>query len=349
MAGKDREIMIAPKIHLTEARRIRRNSKFLVTFVSFVPLRLCVMLLAITLLSCQTAPKISDIFPDDAGYIPLDSGASVYITADVQSARPLLYFLDFIKINDEQFQQMLDQTQYAVAGIYAAQGVSRYQLTAWGSYPSSRAKIALGTNKDWKKQRSQITGDDYWYSAKDGISLAITAGRAFVSASAGNAAGTPPNIPPYTPTDPFSPAPGTAIPEGFNQFRKGAALSMWIDNPGPSINQKLLEMGIPLELPAEQAFVSLVRTDEQSPADEQLYEARLRIQVDSEIQARALVMVFAFARGFLSLSAASDSSAILGSILFANPPVQDGKSLIITTDPLSAREISLLFALFSLQ
>ena len=306
--------------------------------------KVTVTLILLFLFSCQELPKTADVFPDDAEYIPLDSGASAYIIADVQNVRPILNFLNFNNINDEQFQQILDQTQYAVAGTYVTPNgeigklTSRYQLAAWGSYPASRAKIALGASKDWKKQRSQITGDDYWHSAKDGISIAITAGRAFVSASAENAPDNPPNIP----TDPFSAAPGTVIPEGFNQFRKGAALSMWIDNPGPSINQKLMEMGIPLELPAEQVFVSLF------PADEHHYEARLRIQVDSEVQARALVMVFAFARGFLSLSAASDSSAILGSILFANPPVQDGKSLDITTAPLTTREIALLLKMFSL-
>ena len=313
--------------------RILRSNRYNENAIHRSPLLTahCSLLLFLAFLSCQTAPQTPDVFPDDAAYIPLDSGASAYIAADIQNARPILNELDFININDEQFQQMLDQTQFAVAGIYAPQGTRRYQLTAWGSYPSSRAKIALGASKGWKKQRSQITGDDYWYSAKGGLSIAITAGRAFVSVAAGNASDASPD----TSTDPFSAAPGTIIPEGFNQFREGSILSCWFTDPGPAINQKLMEMGIPLELPAEQIFVSLF------PADEQLYEAHLRIQVAGETQAMALTMVFAFARNFIPTQNEM-------SILFANPPVQDGKSLNITTAPLSAQEIALLLKFFSL-
>jgi len=299
-------------------------------------------LILILLLSCQSAPKTPDIFPDDAGFIPLESGARIYMVTDVQNARPILNQFNFININNEQFQQMLDQTRFAAAAVYQSESLRRYRLAAWGSYPVSRAKMALGASKDWKKQRSPIADDDYWYSARGDLSIAITAGRAFVAAAAENAPDTSPDTPPNSPTDPFSAAPGTAIPEGFNEFRKGAVLSCWLDNPGPVINQKVGEMGIPLEIPAQQLFVSLFRVDEQR------YEARLQIQVANANQARGLAMMFSLARGFLSPSAASDSSAILGSILFANPPAQDGNALNITTAPLSAREISLLFALFSL-
>jgi hypothetical protein len=278
------------------------------------------------------------MFPDDAGFFPLEPGARSYMVIDVQNARPILNQLSFINTNDEQFQQMLDQTRFAAAAVYQSEHLRGYRLAAWGSYPASRAKIALGASKGWKKQRSPIAGDDYWYSPEGGLSIALTAGRAFVAAAAGNVS----DISPYIPTDPFSAAPGTAIPEGFNEFRKGAVLACWIDNPGPAKKQKLMEMGIPLELPAEQLFVSLF------PADEQRYEARLKIQVAGANQARGLAMVFALARGFLSPSAASDSSATLGSILFANPPVQDGNALIITSAPLTAGEVSLLFTMFSL-
>jgi len=290
-------------------------------------------------ISCQSAPKAPDTFPDDAQYLPLEPGARTYIVIDVQNARPILNSLNFVSnINNEQFQQMLDLTRFAAAAVYQEENLRSYRLAAWGSYPVSRAKMALGASRGWKKQRSPIAGDDYWYSAQGGLSIALTPGRAFAAAPAENTTGTPS----YTPIDPFSAAPGTAIPDGFNEFRTGAVLACWIDDPGPSINQKFLEMGIPIELPAQQLFVSLFSVDEQQ------YEARLKIQVAGETQARALVTLFALARGFLAFSTVPDSSASLGSILFANPPVQDGDALIITTAPLSASEISLLFAMFSL-
>jgi len=290
------------------------------------------------LLSCQSAPKTPDIFPDDAKYLPLEPGARAYIVTDVPNAQPILTNLNFVNnINNEQFQQMVDRTRFIAAAVYQAENLRSYRLAAWGDYPSSRAKMALGASKDWKKQRSPITGDNYWYSAQGAYAVALSTGRAFVSAAVGNTPDTPP-----VPIDPFSAAPGTAIPEGFNEFRRGAVFSCWIDNPGPGINQKLMEMGIPLEIPAQQLFVSLFSVDEQR------YEARLKIQVAGETQARALATLFSLARGFLSFSAPSDSSAILGSILFANPPVQDGNALNITTAPLSVKDISLLFTMFSL-
>jgi hypothetical protein len=298
------------------------------------------ILFAITFLSCQSVPKTTDMFPDDAGFIPLEPGARIYMVIDVQNARPILNNLNFININNQQFQQMLDQTRFAAAAVYQTKNLRSYRLAAWGSYPVSRAKMALGASKDWKKQRSAVAGDDYWYSPGGGLSIAITTGRAFAAAVAGNAPDTSPNTIPNTIIDPFSAAPGTAIPEGFNEFRKGAVLSCWIDSPGPAINQKLGEMGIPLELPAQQIFVSLLPVDDRTAENPQ-YVARLQIQLPGASQARALTMMFAFARSFLP-----PQSEL--SILFANPPVQDDNALNITTSPLSAREISLLFALFSL-
>ena len=281
-----------------------------------------------SLLSCQTAPKMPNISHD--GRLPLEPEAYVYIIAE-KDALPILNQLMFTDIKDTQFQQMVDRTRFAVAAVYLTPDVkagkinSRYRLAAWGSYPASRAKMGLGSSKEWTKQRSAVSGADYWYSPQRGLSVAITGKMALVATAAPNGGQ----------RDPYSAAPGTAEPEGFAAFREGSILSCWLTDPGPAINKKITEMGIPLEIPAEQVFVSLF------PADGQRYIAHLQIQLPGASQARALTTMFALVRNFIP------PQSELG-ILFANPPVQDGGNLRITTAPLSDREIALLLKMFSI-
>jgi len=311
-------------------------------------------LLCALLLSCQTAPKTANAVLDEAGYIPLNPGGFAYIFADIKTARPILNNLSLININDKQLRKMLNRTKSAVAAVYysAEAGNVRqespplYQLAAWGSYPVSTARMALGASKGWKKQRSSITGTPYWYAEKGGISVAVNPRQANAAVAQGN-----------TPADPFSDQ-TTPVPEGFGEFRRGAAISCWINTPSSFINQKLREMGIPLELPAEQLFISLFPAPQQPDRkSEQRYEARLRILVSSAAQARAITSLFTIARGFFPLQEFSvqdtsrDNSpgrrfAIIAAFFLANPPVQDGKSLTITTNTLSAREVALLFNMF---
>ncbi|MCL2763551.1 MAG: hypothetical protein FWD36_10205 [Treponema sp.] len=300
------------------------------------------------LLSCASAPQISDVVVAETEFVPLDQGAVVYLFADVPKARPILNDLAFIDMNDKQIQQILDRTQSATAAIYVPSGekteaeppdLRRYQLVAWGNYPASAAKMAFGSNKGWKKRRSSVSGQQYWYAEKSSLSIAILPRQIRVSAAIGNNPGTS--------TDPFSDISGTVIPEGFNTFRRGAILACWVDTPAPLINQQLAKTGIPLEFPAEQLFVSLFPASAQENADsEYLYDAFLRVQVSSDAQARALTTLFTIARGFISPNAL-DANPLLA-ILFANPFEQDGNSLTITMNGLSGREVSLLFNLFSL-
>jgi len=268
------------------------------------------------------------------GRLPLEPGAYVYLLAE-KDALPILSQFMFNNMDNAQFQQMIDRTRFAAAAVYAAPSEKtgkesyRYRLAAWGSYPASRAKMALGSSKEWKKRRSPVSNADYWYSLQSGYAVAITGGTA-LAATAAKKGDEPP--------DPYSAAPGTALPEGFAAFHKGSILSCWLTNPGPAINQKLRELKLPLEIPAEQILMTLFPADEQT-ADEPRYTARLQIQVPSASHAAGLTMVFTFARNFIPPPL---------SVLFVNPPVQDGKNLNITTAPLTAREIALLLKLFSL-
>jgi hypothetical protein len=303
--------------------------------------------------SCQTMPKSSDPFMSESNSIPLESGAFAYVIADVPKAMPILNQTDLLKMQTKQLQQMLDKTSSAVIAMYLPQSEKRFRLVSWGNYPVFGAKMALGFNQDWKKQRSKATGAAYWYSAKEGLSVALDKGQAWVLSAEGN-----------TPLEPFSAGAGlsgTPIPEGFNEFSKGAILSCWLNEPGPLINQKLQEMGFPIEIPAEKIFVSVY------PTAENQYEAFLRLQVSSATQARALVSVLTLARTFLLLSALDESGGnhagggpngsstanngsfeLLQAIFFANSPVQDNNYINIKTAILSSTGVALLFNLFSL-
>ena len=290
--------------------------------------------LLFALLSCQTAPKTPDVSLDER--LPLEPGGYVYLLAD-KDALPILTQIMFNNINNKQFQQMVDQTSVATVAVYVTHNeetgkpASRYRLAAWGNYPASRAKMALGSSREWKKQRSP-GGADYWSSPQGGLSIALMGGMALIATAAAN----------EEPPDPFSAAPGIAPPEGFAAFREGSILSCWLTDPGPAINLKIGEMGIPLEIPAEQLFISFT-------PEGQRYIARLQIQVASASQARGLAMMFALARNFIPPQADTNNpAALLMSVLFTNPPTQDENNLNVVTAPLTAQETALLLKLFSL-
>ena len=288
------------------------------------------ILLPVLLLSCQSAPKVTDFALMETNGVPLDPGASVYVLADAKQARPVLDILPFEELKDKQTRQMLDKTDFIAAALFPKESGRRFQIAAWGSYPSSGAAMAFNMNKNWKKQRS-AAGYSWWYSRANGLSIALSPKQAFAAASTDNA-----------PIDPVTAAPGVEMPEGFGEFRKAASgslsaiLSCWFDNPSLVINRILSTGGIPINVPAEKLFIVLF------PAEEDRYEAAIRIQFESVSQARGIAAIFAIAINFLP----DESDSSLAAIFFANPPVQNGRSLDIKTGVLSKTEIAQLFSFF---
>jgi len=286
--------------------------------------------------SCKTLPDFPDAVLGETDYIPLEGGAMAYIFADVQAAKPILELLPMAELNDKYARQMLDRTSTAVAAQYPPESGRRYQAAAWGAYPDFQAGMALGVSKNWKKQRS-AAGGAYWHSSADRLSIALSSKQAFIAAWADDAPG-----------DPVAASPGVKLPEGLNEFRRGAILSCWLEDPGPRLNRIFEQAGIPLELPAERVFVSLF------PAGQQ-YEAMIRMSFSSAAQARGLVFLFSLARNFMAPTAQASAQAganagpmaALAALLFANPPSQNGSDLDIKTSVLTEKQIALLFALFS--
>jgi hypothetical protein len=310
-------------------------------FLNFV---ICYLLSVIFLVACQTVQKAPEVSPLESGIMPLDKGASAYVLVDVEHARPILEGISYIPMTDKNMKQMLDRTKSAAVAVFlpSSQETRRFQLVSRGNYPVSGANMAFGTNKDWKKQRSAPSNPAYWHSEKAQMSVAVSATRAYVLAAMTK-----------TPHDPMPSPEGIKIPDGFAEFGHDAALACWLSDPGPVLNKKLREMGVPLEIPAEQLFVNMF------PADDQKYEANVKIIVPGATQARAVVTFLALARVFMPQAAspgaagpdegsAQSAAAILSYMLFTNPPVQDGSSLLIKMPPLGVNEIALLFSMFSL-
>ena len=297
------------------------------TNYTFAPQRLCVSILFIlVLISCQSVPNMSGDFPEDANYLPLENSALVYIIADAKKARPVINLLPIQELSDRQVVQILNETEVLAVALFPQASGRRYQIAAWGNYPSFRANLALGSNSGWKKKRS-AAGGNYWHSQANRLSLAMSSRqvRAVISADS-------------EPADPVTAPPGMEIPEGFNEFRRGSIFSCWLESPNLAISRIMNDLGLPFSSPVKKLFISLV------PAQEGKYETSIRLQFENASYARAMTVILNAAYNRLRGSAGS----FITSILFTNPPAQNGSNVDIKTAVLNEERIVQLLGLFTL-
>jgi hypothetical protein len=276
--------------------------------------------------------------PSESGIVPLDKGALAYVLIDIAGARPILEGISYLPMADKNMKQMLDKTQSAAMAVFmpSYEESRRFQLVTWGNYPASGSSIAFGANKDWIRLRSLFPRSDYWYSEAAQMSVVVKPKLAYVLATMTK-----------VPRNPMTSSDGIKIPDGFFEFARGSSLSCWLPDPGAILKQTLNDMGVPLEFPAEQLFICLF------PEEDQKYTAQIKIKFKFIGQARVLTnLLFLARRNFTpppkGAASAQDSAAILPSLLFANPAVQDNNTVFLKLPPLSANDISLLFSLFSL-
>jgi hypothetical protein len=324
-------------------------------FASFAFPLLLPLLFLFLFLSCTTAPKIADPLLDESAFLPLEPGASVYLLADVPVCRPILDRLEIREIDKDRYQELLNRTRSVAAALYPEGSARRFQAAAWGNYPKFRGSLALAAGRAWKKNHSE-TGGPYWYSVRDGLSIALSPTRAFVSGAG-----------PGNKSEPFTRPPGTGTPEGFAEFRQGAALVLWLDDPAGPVNRFLDALALPLQVPAEMMLVSLFPAGTADSGDQEeaggrnagtppddsktggaAYEALVRIVTPGANQARALLTLINMAKIFTGDAADTGDMGALAALLLANPPVLDGRNLTIKTAPLDAERIALLFRAFSL-
>jgi len=294
-------------------------------------LRLCgsfLFILVFILISCQSVPNIPSPDSDNTNVLPLERGASIYVMADVTQARPILERVPIRELSDSMTRQLLERTNYAVVAVFPQESGRRFQLAAWGNYPASEADFILSFNKDWKKVRSQA-GGSYWYSSANGLSMALSSRQAFAAASLND-----------EPFDPFTPADGVEIPEGFAEFRGNAdgaisPFSCWLENPNLVISGIMNALGLPLRFPVQKLFINLL------PIQEEKYEILFRLRFENASYARAVAAILSLASG---LSSGDDFT--LASVFLANPPVLNGSNVDIKSAALTESNIGSIFSLF---
>ena len=298
------------------------------SFLTFVPRILGLMCLCVLLFSfnsCRTMSGVPAAFKEDATHAPLESGAVVYIFANVKEARSIIDLLPIEELNDKYTKQMLDKTNYITAALFPQKSGRRFHLAAWGKYPSN-ADMAFSMNKEWKKIRS-TSNYTYWHSERGRLSILMNSKQAFVAASLTSA-----------PLEPLPSPPGAEIPEGFNEFRQNnnpqPSISFWMDNPGSAISGILSAAGIPIRFPVQKLFLSLV-------SKEKKYIANINFQFENVSQARGVTALLSIAAGYMP-------NDPIASIFLANPPVQNGRNVMLKTAALDEKELSLLLTMFSL-
>jgi len=284
------------------------------------------VLCSLLLLSCQTLPRMPEAYFSE-GILPLDSGAAVYLFADAKEAKFIINNLPIKELKNDQVRQMINRTDFIAVALFSIVSGRRFQIAAWGNYPKSGAEMVLGANKNWNK-RNAADGSVYWYSDADKLSMAVNSKQIFASVWLKDS-----NVIPY------NAAQSVNIPEGFNDFRKAAVFSCWLENSNRIIQQMLNKTGLPVRMPVQQLFLSVNKVQSQKD----YYEAAIRLQFENASQARGAAAILNLAGAFTS----SDPELKLIMLFLANPPVQKDRSLEIKTNPLSEDEIINIIQIFS--
>jgi hypothetical protein len=271
-------------------------------------------------ISCRSTPKQFDALLQDT-HIPLDTGASVYILANVKQSRSIINILPIEELQDSQTQQMLSRTNFVAAALFPPESGRRFQLAAWGKYPNSRASMALGANRHWEKQTNSA-GRTYWYAQAARLSLAMTSRQAFALSSLVR-----------QPIDPQAEPPGVQIPEGFNEFAHGVPLACWINNAGPMLSEMMSNAGIPLRFPVQKLYINIYPM----PGGE--YEALIRMIFANQTQARGAATILNLASGL------APADFELASVFLANSPVHSGSNVDIKTERLSESDLQKLLSM----
>jgi len=320
MAGKNKQKLRSIS-KLPHAKTQRRRDKFYF-FLAF--LRLCVMFLLLTIIfSCRSQPAVPD--KDTIQTIPLDRGGSVYVIANAKQARSIIDLMPIEELKDRETAQMLERTDFFTAALFPPDSGRRFQLAAWGNYPSFGAGFAFSFNRGWQRQNFRA-GGTYWHSQISGLSLVISSRQAFVVSSLDN-----------SPIEPKAAEPGIELPQGFSEFSRGSPFSCWIEDPAPMLRRILSGTGLPIQIPVQNLFFNLY------PMEEGRYEAYIRMLFENSSQARGMSSILNLASGFMG-----NDNSTMSLLFFSNRPVINDNTLDIKTASLSDEDISLLLQMFTL-
>jgi len=287
----------------------------------------CFLTLFFLLASCATAPKPDSFYEGRSGFGLMPEGAVLYLSAEVQSVRPILDSLVLGGMSGAEIKDFLDMSDALTAAIFQNPGEQHFYAAATGKFPSVSGGLFFSASKDWEKKTS-ASGMLYWYSGRSKLSVSINARAAYLSD-----------------TDPFVGPPGARIPEALPAMQKGSVLSGWMNNPSQAINKLVAAFGIPVEIPADRFLFGVYKESSGKATEETQYNAILRFETPTSTQAAALVRIFAMARMGIALADFSEHKEMetLAKAFFSNNPTQDGSALVLQTGTMSGKDLALLF------
>ena len=294
---------------------------------------LLVTLFVWVLLSCASVPKPSSFYknpPDE--FSALDGGGTSYFYIDVKKSAPILDNLETELIpRGGRTGQIRDMTDKVAAVTFREGSGRKYMAIAYGKFPKFRASLSLAFSSEWKKKKSP-TGNSYWYSSKQSLSVFLNKDRAYVSDG-----------------DPFVIPPGFSAPPLLGELSEGAVLAGMTVDAKETVSRFLDDMGLAIKFPGEVILFGLYE-EKESPENEISYRGLFYIETPSVREARAFQSVFALARMLLlggGMTAVDDEYASALTALFTNSPELEDSTIILRTGPLSGQGIALLFNLFT--
>jgi len=283
---------------------------------------LILTLVGVLLAACASGPKPTPgKEPPDFSVLP--AGADAYLGMDVKHLGPLLAEVEIPALGSENKALFLDKADHAAMAFFLG-GERRFSMAGWGNFPSAGADMSMSLSGGWKK-RASPTGNKYWYSEAARLGLAVGPRLALASDS-----------------DPFDAAAfgsgqAPAAPGGFEDFSRPLALAGWLSEPAALVETFLTSLAIPVTLPARELFFGI------AVVSAGYWQLVFQARTDTPSQAKGAAALFSLARLFSGDGSGPNN---LVKALLATPPVQEDDILIITSEPLPAAEMTLLFDSF---
>jgi len=287
--------------------------------------RLILLFAVFLVFACASVPKPDNFYQGRSGFALLADGGELYITAKVQSVRPILNSLALGGMSGAELKDFFDMSDIFTAVFFPPTDVWHFYAAASGNFPSTRGGIYFGSSKSWEKKTS-ASGLPYWYSPQSRLAVSLSSKMAYLSD-----------------TDPFVPPPGAQVPEALLPLQKGAVLSGWMNDPDRAFSKAAAIFPVPVTIPAKRMLFAVY------PQPSGQYSTVLHLETQNPAQASALARVFALAKlalGTANFNGKSDME-ILAKAFFSQTPKTEENVVIINTGVMEGKNLALLFNTFT--
>ncbi|MDR2481033.1 MAG: hypothetical protein LBD07_01905 [Spirochaetaceae bacterium] len=228
-------------------------------------------------------------------------------------------FLSDFHFNENIKRFVIDKTNEIFYAVYKDEDRYSLSLLLRGKgYPALKISTALNFSSEWRKIKTKKAGA-YWKSKTNNSAIAVRSNALLILFG---------NIP--------DDCEYAKMPPDFEEFQKNAAAAGWM--PSDSLlNNTLREFNVPLKLPMQNMSFAVFRR-------ERGFETIFKIDAPNESQAKLIASIFTIMR-----NNKDSMSSLLADYFLANPAQITGKSVIITTAPMSAEHATGLMNLFLLE